>query len=75
MCVIWMGMSFLKPSVLFLMNLYWQCYMKTLGSNFELGNILNICWKATADHNVIILLWHLVCVLNSYLLENKLCLS
>ena len=27
----------------FLSNLYWQCYTKTLGSNFELVNILNIC--------------------------------
>jgi len=39
--------------------------MKTLGSNSELGKILDICWKATADYSIIILLWHLVCVLIS----------
>ena len=67
MCVIWMGMWFLKAGVLFLINLYWQCCTKKVGSNFELGNILDICLKSTADYNVIILLWHLVCVLISYL--------
>ena len=50
-----------------MINLYWQCCTKKVGSNFELGNILDICLKSTADYNVIILLWHLVCVLISYL--------
>jgi hypothetical protein len=50
------GNVIFKPGVLFLMNMYWQCCMKTLGSNSELGNILDICWKATADYSSIILL-------------------
>jgi hypothetical protein len=37
------GNVIFKTRLLFLINLYWQCCTKTVGSNFELGNILNIC--------------------------------